>query len=364
MFFNRQLKNENTLLKQKLITQNEQHQSEIYSLTEQLNISRNETQQSQQHNQLDTAVMSSHLRGGSLLETIRQGLASSAENLVEENEELKQLDEMFTQTHAALSRLENRAEKISTQASNSMKAVATLDTTAASIGQLVLTIQEISAQTNLLALNAAIEAARAGEAGRGFAVVADEVRALAGKAHDASGKIEHLVNQVLSQTNDIKATITENQQCAEEVSASSEQIDAVVTNVLSKSQHMQEVIRIATARAFLDTVKLDHAVWKNNVYSIIEKRNFNAAVNAHTECRLGKWYFEGDGAKHYSHLPHFSYIDGPHKLVHDSGRYALEAGVKDDQKTLITHINAMEDASEQVAASIARLLDDVIKDKH
>ncbi|OLQ75531.1 chemotaxis protein [Photobacterium proteolyticum] len=362
MFLIRKQKNKNIEIKQLIEKERARHKQEVDALVAQLAINEANLQQEKQCNHLDSALMASHLRGSSMLESIRQCLATSAQNLVTENDELKQLDETFIQTHDALSRLENRAEKIGHQANNSMQAAVTLDKTAVSIGQLVLTIQEISAQTNLLALNAAIEAARAGEAGRGFAVVADEVRALASKAHDASGKIEDLVNQVLNQTNEIKATIKENQQCAEEVSASSEQIDAVVTDVLSRSQHMQRVISVATARTFLDTVKLDHVVWKNNVYSMIEKHDFNATVNTHTECRLGKWYFEGDGANQYSHLPSFSQIDQPHKKVHDLGRFAIQAGANNDYNTLIHQLHAMEDASEQVAAKIDRLLDDIIHD--
>jgi methyl-accepting chemotaxis protein len=80
-----------------------------------------------------------------------------------------------------------------------------LDTSVHSKNGQVTEIQSISDETNLLALDAAIEVARAGEAGRGFSVIADEMRALAGKAFDASSKIEKLILQVIEQTKGIKA---------------------------------------------------------------------------------------------------------------------------------------------------------------
>ncbi len=102
-------------------------------------------------------------------------------------------------------------------------------------------------------------------------MVADEVRNLAGKASEASEQIDSLVNQVLTQVNAIKTSIDENQTCAEEVSASSAQIGSIVNEVVVKSEHMQQVIHIASTRAFLDTVKLDHAIWKNNIYRLLQK---------------------------------------------------------------------------------------------
>lgn len=361
--FNHKLKRELADMRRQQTETHEQHQREIQDLVDQLAQKEREICNLQQSDQTTNAVIRAQLRGGAMLEAIRTGLARSAEEMEQELNELHQLDDMFAQTQSALSRLSERATRINQQAISNMEAAAILDTTASSIGQLINAIQEISAQTNLLALNAAIESARAGEAGRGFAVVADEVRALAGKAHHASDQIEHLVKQVITQTSDIKASINSNQTYSLEVATSSEQIEQVVNAVLAKSQHMQEVIRIATARSFLDTVKIDHAVWKNHIYQHIEQQAFYSSVNAHTECRLGQWYFKGNGAKLYSHLHHFARLKEPHQRVHDAGKEALLAGQQQNLNQLVDELQAMENASEQVVETIDHLMREVILDQ-
>lgn len=139
---------------------------------------------------------------------------------------------------------------VSESVESTLAGIAELERSSASIGDMLSLIEDIADQTNLLALNAAIEAARAGEAGRGFAVVADEVRSLAEKTTKSTKDIERVVGKIQQESERAAASIRKESalvrsglQQAEEARRQLEDIK----NCASSSRMMSELIAVAAA---------------------------------------------------------------------------------------------------------------------
>ncbi|MFP5259953.1 MAG: methyl-accepting chemotaxis protein [Acidobacteriota bacterium] len=142
----------------------------------------------------------------------------------------------------------NETRMVSRRTADLAASLGQLEIRARNIGQVLSVIGDIADQTNLLALNAAIEAARAGEAGRGFAVVADEVRKLAEKTMTATSEVASAVGEIQDSTRQVVSGMDETKTRVERTADMAEGSGAVLGRIVGQANRIADMVRnIATA---------------------------------------------------------------------------------------------------------------------
>jgi methyl-accepting chemotaxis protein len=174
-------------------------------------------------------------------------------------------------------------QKLAANVGNAVNIIKELETTSENIGSVVGVINGIAEQTNLLALNAAIEAARAGEQGRGFAVVADEVRALASRTQDSTLEINNIIEKLQTNANSAVGVMNEGHEavivCVDEANKAKEALQMI-------SQQIKDItsmnLQIATSAEEQSTVG---QTMKDNIYHIdsLAESNQHSANTVHSK---------------------------------------------------------------------------------
>ncbi|PAU36094.1 methyl-accepting chemotaxis protein [Vibrio coralliilyticus] len=238
---------------------------ELAGLTEVMTMSMSETKESAQEefNEIDQlATAMSEM--SSTVQTVADH-AQNASSLTENASGQAESGQRFVQ--GTVQKISDLSKDISASA----QAVNQVEESVESIGSVVGTIQGISEQTNLLALNAAIEAARAGEAGRGFAVVADEVRNLAQRTQGATVEIQEMITQLQSSASSavelMEKSVVEAAEGVDLVTNAGSELDGIVAQV---NQINDMNFQIATAAGQQSSVAEEMNQNLTNVRELVE----------------------------------------------------------------------------------------------
>lgn len=262
-----------------------------------------------------------------------------------------------------IKRSANDMEVLAHHMSDAVQSTHSLSDRSREIASVITLIEDIADQTNLLALNAAIEAARAGTHGRGFAVVADEVRNLAEKTQKATKDIAIVVQSMQQETNEIQSNTGDISNIVTDTKEIIDQLAGKVSNFQRNANRASFEVEYISDEIFGALAKIDHVVYKNNLYAMIfgEPNEFKSV--SHHDCRLGNWYERGVGKEEFSQCKSYPKLEAPHAIVHTQANLLAQQCGSDKAMCSKAEIEEMVDKIEEASRGVFSTLDALLEEK-